>query len=51
MEQCLKNILEMKELIDIISCDLLIHMINIGHHFVDAGSSGGGNALTPNSET
>ena len=29
MEKCLKNLLEMKELTDIISCVLLIHMKKI----------------------
>ena len=32
MEQCLNNLLEMQELTYIISCGLLMHMININHN-------------------
>ena len=34
MEQCWKNLLEMQELTDIISCVLLMHMKNIIHYIL-----------------
>ena len=34
MEQCLKNLLEIKEFTDIISCVLLMHMIESIYHIL-----------------
>ena len=34
MEKCLKDILEIQELIDIILCVLLMHMINNSHYML-----------------
>ena len=50
MENCLKNLLEMQELTDIISCVILMHMKNntLEH---DDGSSGGGYTMPLNSTT
>ena len=34
MEQCVKNVLEIQELTDIISCVLLMHIRNISHNML-----------------
>ena len=50
MEKCLKNLLEMKELIDIILCVILMHMKNNPPKH-DDGSTSGGYLIPLNSAT